>query len=370
MLRLLILVSTLLTLACSSGGGDDGGNSSVPGSASVTNGFQVNNCNIPSREFQDGGPGKDGIPAILDPIFKPFSQITPADLALRIDTLVLVVEINGDRRAYPEIVLWNHEVVNDHVGGVDIVVSYCPLTGSAVVFERFANELFRVSGLLYESNLLMYDEATESLWPQMELAASCGDRAGEPMNLFPVQEMTVHMVEETYPDIRTLIGANRVDFLYGGYPYGSYDQPGNNSLLFPVSEVDDSLPIKSLTMAVKVGDAVKGYPHENFGESRVIHDSLNGQDYIALFIKPGRFAHAFSRDVGDQKLTFDMFPPGEDDGLYEYRLRDAETGTLWSAQGKALEGPLAGEELTPMINFNVMWFSFRVSFPGAAVWTP
>ena len=264
--------------------------------------------------------------------------------------------------------LWNHEIINDTLGGQDIAVSYCPLTGSTVVFNRAADENFLVSGLLYETNLIMYDTKTQSLWPQMELEASCGDRRAEAMVMHPVKEMKASMLRKMYPDIDIVVDATRVNFSYGGYPYGSYDRVGNTNLIFPVSDLDETLPIKSLVLALRINGEVKGYPHLNFGGDAVVNDSFQGQDVVVFHIDEARFANSYNRVVDGQLLSFSLeIPTAEDEA---YLLRDTETGTLWNLKGKGVDGPLAGKQLTQMLNFNVMWFSYRVSFPFAPTFEP
>ncbi len=319
---------------------------------------------MPAREFEDGGPGRDGIPAILFPIYRTLSTVTGNELPTSPLDLIMVLEIDGELRGYPEAVLWTHEIINDTFNGRDIVVSYCPLTGSGVIFDRAPNEFFRVSGLLYETNLIMYDDATESLWPQMELEASCGERASEKMRLYPVREMSMGMARELMPDLQIVIGGTERGGA-GGYPYGPYDQVGNETLLFRVSEVDRTFPIKSLTLAVESNGVWKGYPHLAFEGDGIVNEDHNGEPIAVFHVAIGRFANAYSRQVDDQVLTFDLVRLDEE---ARYILVDAETGSVWNLLGEAVEGPLEGKRLRQMMNFNAMWFSFKVSFPTAEVW--
>jgi hypothetical protein len=77
---------------------------------------------------------------------------------------VIGLALNGEARAYPIRLLSSHELVNDTVGGQPVLISWCPLCFSAVVFERMVEgrELtFGVSGMLYRDNLVMYDHQTK-----------------------------------------------------------------------------------------------------------------------------------------------------------------------------------------------------------------
>ena len=116
---------------------------------------------IPVNEVFGGGPGKDGIPAISNPKFKPDSTIT----FLSDDDLVIGVKFEGQLRTYAHLILDWHEIVNDNLGQRYFALTYCPLTGSAIAWDRnLGGEVttFGVSGLLYNTNLIPYDRATDS----------------------------------------------------------------------------------------------------------------------------------------------------------------------------------------------------------------
>jgi hypothetical protein len=121
---------------------------------------------IPLSDILSGGPGKDGIPAIDDP---QFESIADGDLWLVDSEPVQVVDINGEVKAYPLGILIWHEIVNDTVGGVPVVVTYCPLCNSALTFNRRLGDRlldFGVSGNLRFSDMIMYDRQTETWWQQ------------------------------------------------------------------------------------------------------------------------------------------------------------------------------------------------------------
>ncbi len=159
--------------------------------------FDMETCLIPEDEIRGGGPKKDGIPALVDPPFVLGSEVQQINREMHGKYLVsgdrvLGVEINGESRAYPFSILTWHEIVNDTVGGMPIAVTYCPLCDSAVVFSRVVGEEtleFGVSGLLYNSNVLLFDRRTpepdgslpvvESLWSQLLMKAVCGPAAKE-----------------------------------------------------------------------------------------------------------------------------------------------------------------------------------------------
>jgi Protein of unknown function (DUF3179) len=161
--------------------------------------FNVTRHLIPLVDIQSGGPAKDGIPALNHP---GFISAAEGDRGLRSSDVVLGVEFDGVAKAYPIRILNWHEVVNDDVGSQPVLVSWCPLCGSGLVYDplsRGKRHTFRVSGLLYKRNLLLYDQETESLWSQLGGVAETGDLAGTSLELLPVTQTTWARWESEHP---------------------------------------------------------------------------------------------------------------------------------------------------------------------------
>jgi hypothetical protein len=210
------------------------------------NGFLLDSQRIDVAEIQAGGPERDAIPALTDPVHVP-----AADSPWDSDEVVIGVALGGEARAYPLSILVWHELVNDRLGGVPILVSYCPLCGTGVVFDRrgpHGVRSFGVSGLLYRSDQLLYDRESESLWSQISAEAV--------------------ITAET--------GHRR---LYGTWPYGDYAQ--SERLLYPVP-YDTRYHPKSPTLGLRGPEgAVRAYlaqeivaaggrVEEEFGGGRVV----------------------------------------------------------------------------------------------------
>ena len=173
-------------------------------------------------EILSGGPPKDGIPSIDQPIFKTVAEIT--DIADR--EPVLSLEINGDARTYPIRVLTWHEIVNDTVGGKPVTVTYCPLCNAAIVFERTVNgkELdFGTTGLLRISDLVMYDRQTQSWWQQYTGEALVGNMLGTKLTLVPARLEAFSLFKARHPNGKVLVPNNPGMRSYGANPYAGYD---------------------------------------------------------------------------------------------------------------------------------------------------
>lgn len=169
-----------------------------------------------------GGPPRDGIPSIQNPVF----EFVSGHDDLPDNEPVVGLTIDGDARAYPLRILTWHEIVNDEISGVPVAVTYCPLCNSAPVFERTVNGRileFGVSGKLKDSNLIMYDRQTETWWQQFTGDAIVGEMTGEKLELVPARLQSYGDFAAENPTGRVLVPNNPTARPYGANPYNSYD---------------------------------------------------------------------------------------------------------------------------------------------------
>jgi len=318
---------------------------------------------VPLSEIVPGGPPPDGIPAIDTP-----RVVTPkeADAWLNLNEPVLAAQVGGDARAYPlQILIW-HEIVNDTVGGQPVSVTYCPLCNSGIVFDRRVGERpldFGTSGMLYKSDLVMYDRQTHSLWSQLEGRAIVGDLAGTKLSWLPSNTIAYGEWKVLFPNGRVLSRETGHHRQYGANPYEGYDEPNGRPFLF-LEQVDRRLPAKERVVGIVIGAEAKAYPFSLLVKRRVVPDAFNGQPLV-LFFRPGTLSAldqrvmARSREIGatavfspvldGRTLTFEATDTG---------FKDKETGSLWSLLGRAYEGPLTGKALRPIIHVDAFWFAW------------
>ena len=225
-------------------------------------------CDLDPAYLADGGVGRDGIPALSDPLLVPISPVVPANAYVRDEDRVIAVRVGPEWIVIPHNIMWQHEIVNFNGGLSRMSVTYCPLTGTALAFDRTAagGAEFAVSGLLYQANLIMYDrnEPEESFWPQMLGEARCGPRSGARLSRLPVVEMTMGGWKELHPDSKMVgVSGGLNDWrLYVRNPYGDgYDDPHNADFQdYPIPLDDDRLPPK---------ERVLGLPADGSGASPV-----------------------------------------------------------------------------------------------------
>ncbi|MBT7329686.1 MAG: DUF3179 domain-containing protein [Oceanospirillaceae bacterium] len=199
--------------------------------AKSLNGFELDQGLLPVAEIFQGGPPKDGIPAIDEPLFLAAEQMQ----VLEPDDMVLGITDGVQSKAYPIGILNWHEIVNDELGGVPVVVTFCPLCGSGMVFERTINGQaldFGVSGLLYNSDVLLYDRQTDSLWSQIEQQAVTGFWQGQQLQPIAVQHTSWQRWQKNHPQTLVLSFDTGFRRRYNYDPYGGYEDTA--ATFFPV----------------------------------------------------------------------------------------------------------------------------------------
>lgn len=345
----------------------------------LTTGWNTNweRRTIEYDEVLSGGPPRDGIPSIDAPQFVNFEAAAPW---LADNEPVIALEIAGDARAYPLQVLTWHEIANDTVGGVPVVVTFCPLCNSALVFDRrVGNELyeFGVSGLLRNSDLIMYDRTTESLWQQFTGEGIVGDHAGNQLTFLASSLVSFADFREAFPEGQVLSRETGFSRSYGRNPYEGYDSIGSDPFLFR-GPIDGRLAAVERVVTVSQPDQAIdiAYPLSVLSAAGVINDSQGGQDLVVFFASGtnsalGSGVIADAEDVGatgvfdpmvdGQKLTFQK----EGD-----QIVDVETGSAWNVLGQAIDGELAGESLEAIVHGDHFWFSWAAFRPDTIIYEP
>ncbi len=325
-------------------------------------------------EILSGGPAKDGIPAIDAPTYQ---SVADASEWLSDQDPVIVYEHNNAARAYPLAILIWHEIVNDEVGGRPVTLTFCPLCNASIVFDRsFDGQVldFGTTGLLRNSDLVMYDRQTETWWQQFTGQGIVGEYAGEQLEFLPSQVVSFADFRKRYPDSDVLARPSQPRS-YGSNPYVGYDSTQGRPFLYS-GELDTRLAATERVVGVDLGDRVKAYPFAVIAESGPVNDELSGtplvvfhQDGTASALDSGAIAEgrdvgsaaAYDRRVGDQTLTFKSMEDGT--------IQDVETGSTWNIFGSAMDGELAGTQLEQILSFDHFWFAWAAFHPETELYT-
>ncbi|MCZ6541906.1 MAG: DUF3179 domain-containing protein [Nitrospinae bacterium] len=284
-------------------------------------GWDFSEHSIPLNDILSGGPAKDGIPAIDRPRFVPASQASRT--FLDDGDRVMALMVNGKKKVYPlKIINW-HEIVNDSIGGRRVVVTFCPLCGTGMVFDAHAAGRplnFGVSGLLYKSNVLLYDRQTESLWSQIKQEAVTGKLIGTRLQLIPSTQTTWGAWKKQHPDTLVLSTQTGYDRDYERDPYQGYFT--SREIFFPVGRLDHRYHPKEQVIGVQLEGLAKAYP----------------------FSELARVKSPFKDKVGKKTVCV----------LYDSKSR---TATIKDESGKELPSVV------------VFWFAWHAFHPDTQVYT-
>lgn len=313
---------------------------------------------IPVAEVFDGGPGKDGIPSLDEP---QFWEVDEASSTLTDDLLVIGIKEGDIIRAYPHFILDWHEIVNDKLSNVSVAVTYCPLTGSAIGWNRNVNgseTTFGVSGLIYNNNLIPYDRSTDSNWSQLGLQCVYGELIGDTPDIISLVETTWGVWKSMYPETKILNTTTGFDRPYGFYPYGDY-RTNDEYLIFPLNPIDNRLPAKERVLAIIDNEDSRVFRFSAFGTGSVIIINFNGAQILV---------------VGDQETMVSFKLDNQTSLLdFEYAYNNSESffkdseGTEWNIFGEAIAGPGIGSKLLPTTSFIAYWFSIVAFYPNAQI---
>ena len=255
--------------------------------AQEMNGFDLKGSLIPVEQIHSGGPPKDGIPAIDKPDFTPARSA----VFLRDDDTVLGIVRDGAARAYPVRILNWHEVVNDRFGTEAVVVTFCPLCGTGVAFDaRIDGRVlsFGVSGLLYNSDVLLYDRQTQSLWSQLLAQAITGPLKGKHLTLLPLTHTTWADWRRQQPATEVLTTNTGQSRPYARDPYAGYES--SDQIMFPVAFRSAGYHPKERVLGVKIGGQAKAYPFVELGKTKGEVSDRIGDTALTI-----RFERAASR---------------------------------------------------------------------------
>jgi hypothetical protein len=330
-------------------------------------------------EIISGGPPPDGIPPIDNPVYE---SIEDASAWLEPTSPVMVVDVNDDVRAYPLAILTWHEIVNDTVGGVPLVITYCPLCNSALVFERIVNgpdgpeELdFGTSGRLYQSNLVMYDRQHRNLWTQFEGQGVVGERfLGTELTRLPAWLLGFEEFVSLHPDAQVLSRDTGHSRDYGRNPYAGYDQENSRPFLFR-GDIDDRFGPMARLVGLAEGDDAVAVMLDRLQSDRVAHVEV-GETPIVVVWAPGQASALDSpsidagRDVG-QTAAFiaelDGSPISLEPSGTDGRFVDATTRSVFDLRGRAIDGPLEGQQLQAIPHDDTFWFVWVAFKPNTEV---
>ena len=288
---------------------------------------------------------------------------------------VIAVEYKGMAKAYPLSILLAHEIVNDEISGLKIAATFCPLCYSALVFNRTftykgeTRELtFGTSGMLRNSDLVMWDRQTESWWQQFTGQGLVGFYSDALLEIVNSELIPYGKFRELYPEGQVLAPPKDYTYEYGTNPYVDYDENQEEQPFLFKNTPDSRLPATERVVGIYGDNGVKAYPWTSIQKEKVINDVFENEN-VVLFYSEGMVSvvdeavisesrdigsvSVFSPIVGKKTLEFEPYINGT--------FKDTETGSVWDNLGKCIEGKYKGKELEPIIHgqhFAFAWLEF------------
>lgn len=330
-------------------------------------------CDLP-QEFLLSVLDQDAIPSIDDPVFvDPDSEF--ADYLAPEDRVIGLL-VRDRAYAVPHNVLWHHEIVNFDSEIGPFAITYCPLTGSSIAFNRAdaGNVEFGVSGFLFKNNLVMYDRRDpSSVWVQMQGDAACGPAEGTELSQWPVVEMRWDAWLALHPGTEVLGQDQNLDVGYDysatGYPYGNYEDYGNDEFLYParMPELDHRRPVKERVLGVPPAGEVLpiAFPFDALtgldGPRQVVPFVHGSGDAVVLWDDDARGGMAFRPwTLSGEPVELEASSDG---------YLDRTTGSIFSVDGEGRSGPLADHRLVPIHDAYVaFWGAWAAFYPDTKLW--
>jgi cytochrome c biogenesis protein CcdA len=248
-----------------------------------------------------GGPGKDGIPSIDTPTFLPLASFKHSDAVQAI-----VMEDGQQVKVYPYNILNWHEIVNDTVNDIPVAITFCPLCGSAIVYDRRVGGetlTFGVSGFLLESNMIMFDREYESLWQQSTGKVLAGKNLDQELNLAPFQRLTMGEVRTLYPNALVLSEDTGYTRDYGRNPYSGYED--SQDYVFTPSKENLRFPSKTIFVVFRLEDNTVGFPYGALTDGKQYETTVKGNKLTLE--RDGDLLTIIDSEGGELPFYFEMW---------------------------------------------------------------
>lgn len=270
--------------------------------------------------------------------------------------------------------IW-HEIVNDSLADKKITVTFCPLCNASIVFDRVLNGItydFGTSGLLRNSDLVMYDRQTDSLWQQFTGTAIVGDETTAVLKQLPSSIISFKDLYTNFKDAKVLSKNTGYIREYGNNPYVGYDDI-NQSPFMLKKQLDGRLKPMRRVATISINDNHKAYSYKKVKALKIINDKFQDKNLV-LFYTKGVASALDRRDISNSKdigtvVMYDRKVYGKvlefyfKDGIY-----DKQTNSKWNIFGEAVKGELKGERLNTVVYGSHFWFAWAVFRPDTLVY--
>ena len=310
---------------------------------------------VPGDQLYDSGVVDGGIPALTNP---KYASVLASDSVIADSLTGIDLEIDGTHRFYPVQIMNWHEVVNDLIGGHNIAVTYCPLCGTGIVYDRnvgMTTATLSATGQVYNNNTILKDEESGSLWIQATGQSIQGSWIGESLAVIPSQMMTWSVWKDLYPSGLVLSTNTGVARDYTRHPYGNYDT--SKGLYFPINYTSPDFASKWVTYGVTDGTNGLGFSTLALSGVGIMTAKLGDVPVIAIYNFETNTVRVFeTKSKNGDVYTFSF-------DFEKKRLTDNETGSAWYADGWNVKNNDEEHALIEIPAIRGYWFCLAAMHP-------
>ena len=298
---------------------------------------------------------------------------------------VIALEINGDAKAYPLNILTMHEIANDEIGGEKVLVTYCPLCNSGIVYERMVmingepiEMEFEASGMLRNSDMVMLDRTTETLWQQLTGEGIVGTHNNVMLKTIPSYIISVEAFFMRYPFGEIMskeTGFTKSVERYGKNPYKGYDSRKTPiEKFFASNKVDQRLPPMERVIDIENNGNYKIYTFSDVAKNGVINDVFK-EESIVIFYKKGTISILDKTEIKKSKKigSVTVFKALLDGEILTFRkenklIKDNQSNSTWDITGYCIDGKLKSKQLNIKIHSNHFAFAWLAFHPESEIY--
>lgn len=269
------------------------------------------------------------------------------------DQLVIGISLNGQAKCYPIEIIGYHHQVQDTIGGIPVIVTYCTVCRTGRVYSPVINgktESFRLVGMDH-FNAMFEDATTKSWWRQVSGEAIAGKLKGQSLTEIPSQQTTLSAWLRSNP--ASLILQPDTLFKKDYKDLKGFDKGTIESSL----EKRDSASwqMKSWVIGISVNGNAKAYDWNKLIANRIIQDSMPSLPLLITVENDTATYHVLSRTIKDSQLQF---------VLYSNELHDTQTHSVWNMDGFCTDGFFKGIQLRHVQSYQEFWHSWQTFHPN------
>jgi len=273
--------------------------------------------------------------------------------------LIIGVVNNGVAKAYPVNYLGYHHKVQDNVGDEPVLVTYCTMCRTGIVYSPLINgvrQTFRLVGARHY-NAIIEDSGTKTWWYQATGNAAVGPLKGSHLKELPYEQSTLSAWLIKHPG--SLILQPDQHYL------GDYNDLKNYDRIQAVDRDSslknkDTLIRKSWVLGVIINGQAKAYNWRQLVKKRLLNDLVNKTPLLVVIEKDSLTYHAFNSALKGTILHFNLDANDQ--------LTDAETASVWDWDGLCTSGTLKDNRLGKIQAYQEYWHSWNHFHPGTFFW--